>query len=45
MKKELNISYNLEDYRIPDTNTAYYVKDSISLEEEKALLNCIFNLD
>ena len=30
---------------VPGSDTAYYLKEYISLEQEKLLLDCIFNLD
>ena len=42
---ESQSSFHLEEYKVPNTNTAYYVKNYISQEQESKLLDCVFNLD
>ncbi|TNV80062.1 hypothetical protein FGO68_gene15167 [Halteria grandinella] len=36
---------DLESYKVPGTDTAYYIKDYLNKEQEQTLLHCIFNLD
>ena len=48
MKDESTIGYergDIEKFRVDGTETAYYIKDYISKEQETKLLECIFNLD